>query len=77
MTKKDDPYHDIKIYHMAHLISAKGHVSPLCAEKPRKINLRLAMWTIRKEAVTCKKCKRLLQKLAVSEQTGKAASKGT
>ena len=53
---KDDPYHDIKPYHLAKLFSAKGGVSPLCATKPRAINLIRALWTTDRSAVTCKKC---------------------
>lgn len=59
----DDPYHDRKPYHMFHLVSSKGDVSPLCAERPRKINLKRELWTFDKGAVTCKKC---LAKLASS-----------
>ncbi len=53
---KDDPYHDSKVYHKAHLWSKNGHVSPLCAKKPRALNLSRELWTIRDEAVTCKRC---------------------
>ena len=50
-----------KRVHMAKLIrEADGMVSPLCAVKPRVINLSVATWTNRKSAVTCKKCKELL-----------------
>lgn len=57
---KDDPYHDKKKYHMAALMSSKGDVSPLCAVKPRKLNLKRELWTLEKEAVTCKKCLEIL-----------------
>lgn len=56
MTKKDDPYNDRKIYHKPKLISGDGSVSPLCAVKPRKINLEKELWTITDSAVTCEKC---------------------
>lgn len=46
--------------HMAKLISANGNVSPLCAKRPRAINLKVASWTNRPEAVTCPKCIALL-----------------
>jgi hypothetical protein len=52
----DDPYHDRKVYHKAALIGADGSISPLCAKKPRALNLRLELWTLRWEAVTCRKC---------------------
>jgi hypothetical protein len=49
-----------KIRHRAKLISKNGGVSPLCAKRPKKINLAKESWTIRDEAVTCPKCKALL-----------------
>lgn len=49
-----------KIVHMASKIAPDGRVSPLCAVKPRAINLKRATWTNRAEAVTCPKCARLL-----------------
>ena len=56
-TIPDDPYHDRRVYHMAKLTDGKGGVSPLCAKKPRRLNLaRHQLWTIRWEAVTCSKC---------------------
>lgn len=58
---KDDPYRDRKKYHMAHLMSEKG-VSALCFTRPRPINLSVALWTIREEAVTCSKCLALIAK---------------
>jgi ribosomal protein L24E len=53
---RDDPYHDRKPYHMAKFVRKDGAVSPLCANKPRKLNLAREMWTLRKEWVRCKKC---------------------
>ena len=55
-----DPYRDRKKYHMAGKMDARGHVSALCFSRPRAINLRQALWTLRKEAVTCPACLRLL-----------------
>lgn len=46
-----------RVYHRAHLIDDEGNVSALCFKKPRAIDMRLATWTNRDEAVTCKKCK--------------------
>lgn len=47
----------VRIYHLAHLIHNGGEmVSPLCAKVPTAINLDRAYWTLREEAVTCKKC---------------------
>lgn len=48
-----------RIYHRAHLTSSKGDVSPLCADRPRKINVKGGSgetWTLRDEAVTCPQC---------------------
>ena len=60
---RDDPYHDIKKYHMAAYIYENGSVKPLCRES--KINLKKReTWTIRREAVTCKKCLELLKQFA-------------
>ena len=57
---KHDPYHDSRVYHMADKFGAAGQVSALCFKRPRAINLKVALWTYRPEAVTCKKCLRLL-----------------
>lgn len=54
---KNDPYHDRKPVHLAKLIAPNGNVSPACATTPRMLNLKRETWTIREEAVTCKKCK--------------------
>lgn len=60
-----DPYHDKKIYHLAKQQDGQGRVSPLCADPPRALNLKRELWTLRPEAVTCKKC---LAKLAMREE---------
>lgn len=54
-----DPYR--KPYHMAAKINDRGGVSPLCASTPRALDLSWERWTIRKEAVTCRKCRQLLE----------------
>lgn len=54
-----------KKYHKAALIRADGGVSALCFKRPRAIDLRRALWTLRDEAVTCPKCLKVLQ-----DQTG-------
>jgi hypothetical protein len=53
---KDDPYHDSKPYHMANLVSSRGDVSPICAIKPKALDLKRELWSFRWEAVTCGKC---------------------
>ncbi len=49
-----------KIIHFIGKIRSDGAVSALCFDKPRKINLNSALWTNRKEAVTCPKCIKIL-----------------
>lgn len=58
---KTDPYHDKKIYHKADKMSELG-VSALCFKRPQAINLKRALWTLRDEAVTCGKCKKILER---------------
>lgn len=49
-----------KPIHRAKFIRADGRVSPLCAAKPRAIDLRRSSWTNRDEAVTCPGCLKLI-----------------
>ena len=61
-----DPFPDVpgldrRKYHMAAHFLDDGSVSALCFRRPRAINLRRALWTIRKSAVTCPKCLRKLK----------------
>lgn len=58
--RKDDPYYDRKVYHLAAKISNHGEVSALCYKRPRAINLaRGQSWVTDASRVTCQKCKRL------------------
>jgi hypothetical protein len=50
-----------KVYHRAAKINANGDVSALCFKSPRPIDLSRSMWTIRDEAVTCPRCRRLMR----------------
>lgn len=50
--------------HMMALMADNGDVSPVCAETPRPINLNKATWTVRWDAVTCRKCLKLREKAA-------------
>lgn len=59
MRRKDDPYHDHKTYHYA-LFSNDGRVSALCYRPLRQINLKVAKWTTSQAAVTCEKCRTLI-----------------
>lgn len=47
----------MRIIHKAKLVSPEGDVSPLCAVKPRKLNLNKESWTMESALVTCEKCK--------------------
>lgn len=61
MSRRDDPYYDRKVYHFASKIASNGDVSALCYKNPRRINLEKGQaWTIRREGVTCPRCRRLL-----------------
>ena len=50
-----------KLYHRADKINKDGGVSGLCFKRPRAINLRKALWTIRDEATTCPKCLKVME----------------
>jgi len=62
----------MKVCHLAKMIDKNGNVSPLCASTPRKINLAKESWTIRDDAVTCKKClsAMTISKPSVTENQG-------
>lgn len=51
----------IKPVHFAKHIRSDGAVSPLCAKTPKAIDLEIATWTNRRVAVTCRKCKIILE----------------
>jgi hypothetical protein len=42
--------------HMAAKVRSDGGVSPLCAVRPRSIDVRRATWTLQPDAVTCPRC---------------------
>jgi len=55
--RTNDPYHDKRTYHMAKLMDDKGNVSPVCADRPKALDLaKHQLWTLDWNAVTCKKC---------------------
>jgi len=56
----DDPYRDRKKYHYSRKFGENGEVFALCFKTEKKIDLNVSLWTIRKEAVTCKKCLKIL-----------------
>ena len=61
MSLEDQRFPKPKIVHMAAKIAPDGRVSPLCAPKPRAINLKRATWTRSAKFVTCPKCLVVLQ----------------
>lgn len=57
-----------RIYHRAKHIGPNGEVSALCFKKPRAIDMTSReTWTIRDEAVTCRKCKNALKRQGLTE----------
>jgi hypothetical protein len=55
MKSVNDPYNDKKTYHKAAKINDIGQASALCYSIPKAIP-NTETWTLRNEAVTCKKC---------------------
>jgi hypothetical protein len=61
--RKDDPYHDKKVYHYAAKFANDGSVSALCFMRPHAIDMaRGQSWTLLPKAVTCKRCRKHLRK---------------
>lgn len=46
--------------HRAKHVTSAGDVSPLCAPKPRRLDLTRSSWTLRDDAVTCPRCRALI-----------------
>lgn len=67
----------MKIVHKAKLVSNNGDVSPLCANRPRKINLTKESWILRNSAVTCPKCLKELTAGSCKAEAGVQGSKWT
>ena len=61
MTELYGPPPKSRPVHRAAKINGDGNVSPLCAKTPRAINLRMATWTLRDDAVTCPRCAALIK----------------
>lgn len=61
----------IRKYHLATLFAQDGSesVSALCFEKPRRINLNKAFWTLSEKSVTCAKCLDKISKLTPPQST--------
>ncbi len=56
---------DARVYHKAAKLNSHSQVSALCYPTPRAIP-KSEQWTIRNEAVTCKKC---IKKISALEKT--------
>ena len=61
----------MKTYHFADKIDEDGNVSALCFKAPKAIDLGRASWTIRAEAVTCRRCKAALKNSSPSRDIEK------
>ena len=46
--------------HRGNKINAKGRVSALCFQRPRAIDMKRATWVMSDDAVTCPKCRALI-----------------
>lgn len=54
---ENEPLKPVKrVYHLARMVNRNGEVSPWCSKKPKAIDLSVATWTNRLDAVTCSKC---------------------
>ena len=62
-----------KPYHKAAFVGVDGKVSALCFRRPRAINLGQALWTNRDEAVTCRKCLRIMRPIRTEVRCSRAA----
>lgn len=51
----------LKPIHRGAHVDPQGRVSALCFRRPKPIDLRVATWTNRDEAVTCRRCLKALQ----------------
>lgn len=55
------PLPPARVRHRGHKIDMKGRVSALCFARPRAIDLQRATWVMRDDAVTCPKCRALIE----------------
>ncbi len=49
-----------RLYHLADKTRPDGAVSAACFASPRAIDMKRATWTLRSEAVTCPKCRAII-----------------
>lgn len=57
-----------RIVHLAKFFGEDGQVSAMCYPFQRPIDMQKATWTIRPEAVTCRRCRAHLEALAVNHE---------
>lgn len=57
---KDTPLPPKRVRHRGDKIDQKGRVSALCFPTPRAIDMKRATWVMSDEAVTCPKCRALI-----------------
>lgn len=73
MGRKDDPYYDRKVYHIAGALSTTGHVSALCYKSQRAIPQgRGQSWVLEPERATCPKCRQVARYAGLSTDGGDA-----
>jgi hypothetical protein len=54
-------------YHRAKLVNDRGDIIPLCRVRSmRKVDLSVESWTIRNDAVTCRRCQKLIEEGALN-----------
>lgn len=49
-----------KTVHLAGRVRGDGAISAACYRTPKPIDLAISTWTIRPDAVTCPKCRRVI-----------------
>jgi hypothetical protein len=61
MARKDDPYYDLKNYHLAVAVNGDGEASALCYKSLNPIRLTKGQsWVLEPSRVTCPRCRKLL-----------------
>lgn len=73
MARKDDPYYDRIVYHLAANFAGDGRVSALCYKRLRAIpRTRGQSWVLEAERATCPKCRKIAQAAVQSTDGGSA-----
>lgn len=61
MSHEIPPHPPAHTRHRGDKIDSKGRVSALCFPTPRAIDMKRATWVMSDDAVTCPKCRALIQ----------------